>query len=98
MKDLTSMIAGLKRPKLLSRAAQIGAQHYRRDTHLRMALDMAVLPRPGQALLILMEIESELNQRRRDRDANYPPARHVGVLIAMLGEVNEMRQTMPRVQ
>ncbi len=91
MKDLISMIAGLKRPTLLTRAARIGAAHYQRERHLRAALDMATLPRPGEALMMLMELEAELNERRQTRDANYAPARHVGILIALLGEANALR-------
>lgn len=91
MKDLNSMIAALKRPTLLTRAARFGLAHYRRDTHLRMALDMASLPRPGPALMMLMELESEQDMRRRSRDANYAPARHVALLIAILGEAEALR-------
>lgn len=91
MKDLNSMIAALKRPKLLTRAARIGVAHYRRDLHLRMALDIGTLPRPGEALMMLMDAEAEQNARRKNRDANYAPARHVGILIAMLGEAEALR-------
>ncbi len=96
MLDLHTRIATLKRPPLLARAARFGVDEYRRQVHLRRILRSETLPRHGHAIMQLMDIESEMNDLRRDRSANYRPAHHVEVLIAILGEAQLMRATAPQ--
>jgi len=91
MQDLLSMLNKLHRPRLLMRAARIGAEEYRRTTHLPRILGFGVLPRHGTALLKLMDIEAELNDLRKDGDAGYSLVRHVDVLIAMVGEARFLK-------
>ncbi len=91
MQDLISMLHTLHRPRLLMRAARIGAEDYRRTTHLPRLLGYGVLPRHGAALLKLMEIEAELNMQRKTSDAGYNLIRHVDVLIAMVGEARVLK-------
>jgi hypothetical protein len=91
MQDLLSMLNKLHRPRLLMRAAKIGAEEYRRTTHLPRILGFGVLPRHGTALLKLMEIEAELNAQRKIGDAGYSLVRHVDVLIAMVGEARFLK-------
>ncbi len=91
MQDLLSMLNKLYRPRLLMRAARIGAEEYRRTTHLPRILGFGVLPRHGTALLKLMEIEAELNAQRKAADAGYSIVRHVDVLIAMVGEARFLK-------
>lgn len=86
MKDLMSMLNSLCRPRLLIRAARIGAQDYTRDRHLRRLLGYGALPRSAEALMRLMEIERGLDDQRRADDAGYSLPRHLDVLIAMVGE------------
>lgn len=86
MKDVLSMLQTLRRPRLLIRAARIGAQDYRRDPHLFRLLGYGALPRSGPALMRLMELEAELEQRRVTRDAGYSVSNHVEILCAMMGE------------
>ncbi|MGP6088865.1 DUF6477 family protein [Antarctobacter jejuensis] len=93
MKDILGMLNDLRRPRLLIRAARIGAQDYRRDPHLHRVLGYGTLPRPGAALMRLMEIESEMDARRRVEDAAYTVARHVEVLTAMMGEARILRES-----
>lgn len=97
MLDLQTRIATLKRPQLLARAARFGVDDYRRNIHLRRILQNDVLPRHGQAIVQLLEIEAEMNGLRADDSANYRPARHVEVLIAILGEAQLLRATAPHV-
>jgi len=73
------------------RAARIGAEQYSRTNHLPRLLGYGVLPRHGQALLKLMEIEAELNTQRKTADAGYSLIRHVDVLIAMVGEARVLK-------
>jgi hypothetical protein len=91
MQDLLSMLHALHRPRLLMRAAKIGADHYRRAAHLPRLLGFGVLPRQGAALIKLMEIEADLEARRLASDAAYNLVRHVDVLIAMVGEARLLR-------
>lgn len=91
MQDLISMLHTLHRPRLLMRAARIGAEQYSRTNHLPRLLGYGVLPRHGQALLKLMEIEAELNTQRKMSDAGYSLIRHVDVLIAMVGEARVLK-------
>ncbi|WP_116597598.1 DUF6477 family protein [Primorskyibacter marinus] len=91
MQDILSLLHALKRPRLLIRAARIGAQDYQRTAHLPRLLGYGALPRTGPALMRLMEIEAELNARREANDAGYSIARHVELLVAMMGEASVLR-------
>ena len=86
MQDLFGMVGALKRPKLLVNAARFGLEDYARDRHLPRILRCAVAPRTGKAILRLLELEQTLNDKRKGRAADYSIARHVEVLIAIMGE------------
>ncbi len=62
MQDLMSMLKTLRRPRLLIRAARFGAQDYNRERHLQRLLGYGTLPRPGAALMRLMDMERDLNE------------------------------------
>ena len=91
MQDLLTMLAKLHRPRLLMRAARIGAEGYHRSTHLPRLLGFGMLPRHGTALLKLLDTEAELNAQRKAGDAGYSLVRHVDVLIAMVGEARFLK-------
>ena len=91
MQDILAMIDGLKRPRLLTRAARLGADDYTRETHLQRLLGYGKLPRNGDALVQLMQQETALNDQRRSGDAGYSLVRHLDVLIALVGEARIMR-------
>ena len=93
MLDLFSMIATLERPRLLVAAAQRGVGGYDRRTHLGRII--GAVPRHGEAILKLLEIERALDSGRRAGEGHYEPSRHVEVLIALLGEVRHLRETRP---
>ena len=95
MQDILSMLNALHRPRLMMRAARIGAENYRRSSHLPRLLGYGVLPRHGAALLRLMELEAELEAERALSDAGYSLIRHVDVLIAMVGEARVLRASRP---
>jgi hypothetical protein len=94
MKDILGMLNDLRRPRLLIRAARIGVEDYRRNPHLHRLLGYGALPRPGAALMRLVEIEAELDDLRRREDAAYAVSRHVEVLTAMMGEARMLRETI----
>lgn len=91
MQDILSMLHALRRPALLMRAARIGAEDYRRTTHLPRLLGYGVLPRHGSALMKLMEIEATINQQRVSSDTSYSLVKHIDILIAMVGESRVLR-------
>ncbi|MHA6347052.1 DUF6477 family protein [Roseivivax sp. CAU 1761] len=79
MHNIAHISETLRRPRLLVRAARMGAEGYRRDTDLPRLLGS--LPAGLEAALDrLIEIEADLDQARRGARAGYPPARHVAVL------------------
>lgn len=91
MQDVLTMLQHLHRPRLLMRAARIGAEDYRRGAHLPRLLGYGNLPRHAQALLRLMEIEAELNAQRMEDDSAYSLLRHIDILIAIVGEARVMQ-------
>lgn len=91
MQDLLTQLFQLRRPRLLIRAARIGAQSYRREARLPRLLGYGVSPRTGPALVKLMSIEAELNEQRENGEACYSVAAHVDVLTAVMGEAQILR-------
>ena len=91
MTDLFTMLNQLRRPRLLIQAARAGSEEYRRDPHLRRLFGHGRLPKSGDALMRLMDIESELNQQRREGVGGYSLVAHVDVLIAMMREARLAR-------
>lgn len=91
MQDIHTMLATLRRPALLMRAAHIGAKTYRRALFLPHLLGYGTLPRHGPAVLKLLEMESALNDQRKAKDADYNLVRHVDVMIAIVAEADALR-------
>ena len=92
MQDVLSMVAGLKRPRLLVQAARFGLDDYRREAHLPRLLGAVEAPlRPGAAILRLLELEADMDASRCRRAAEYRVARHVAVLVALMGEARLLR-------
>lgn len=86
MTDIRTILANLRRPRLLIRAARFGLEDYRRDRDLRRLVKESV--NPDKVLPELLAEEARLEQIRRTGDLNYPVARHVEVLVALMSEVN----------
>lgn len=95
MQDLFGMVAALRRPALLVRAARFGLEDYCRDTHLPRILrgGGSAPARTGSAVMRLLELEDSLDAKRRTRAADYSVARHVEVLIALMAETRLLRAT-----
>ena len=91
MQDILSMLHALHRPRLLMRAARIGAEDYRRSVHLPRLLGYGVLPGHGAALVKLMDLEATLDTQRTEADAGYSLMSHVDVLIAIVAEARVLR-------
>ena len=95
MLDLLGRLSALHRPRLLIRAARIGARDYRRDRHLPRLLGFGNLPKTPLAVLQLIELEQPMDQRRRDGDPGYSLTRHIEVLIALMGEAQLLSHNRP---
>ena len=95
MQDIVGMMNGLKRPRLLIRAARLGRQDYDRDRHLRRLFPGSKLPRPAEAVVRLLEIERDLDEQRRASSAGYSLPRHLDVLIALLAEFQTLMACKP---
>ena len=91
MTDLMQILNCLHRPRLLIRAARFGMPDYCRKRDLRRLIKTAAMPTPGQAVATLMSVETELEEKRKAGDATYSIARHVSILIALMGEVRLMQ-------
>ena len=91
MQDLMTQIATLRRPRLLIRAARIGAQTYRREARLPRLLGYGVSLRLGPTVVRLMALEAEMNEKRENGDAGYSIATHVDLLTAIMGEYQLLR-------
>jgi hypothetical protein len=89
MLDIVGILALQQRPRLLVEAARRGAFAYRRTNHLHRLLGN--LPRSGEAIVKLMEIEQAFEVQRQSGEAHYAVIRHLEVLIALLGEVAHLR-------
>lgn len=91
MTNPLARLESLKRPRLLINAARIGAPEYRREIHLARHMGDETLPESADALTRLIELEAEIDIARRARIADYSVARHVDVLIAIMGEARILR-------
>ena len=91
MQDILTLLNNLRRPRLMMRAARIGAEHYRRSTHLPRLLGYGMLPRHGEALWQLMELEALQEEQRRAGVAGHSLLRQIDLLIAMVAEARELK-------
>lgn len=86
MTNLLDVLAQLRRPRLLMRAARFGLAEYRRTPALRARLAAAGAQSQEGIVAALIQGEAELEARRLAGDAGYSVARHVEVLIALMAE------------
>jgi len=89
--DFRALLADLRRPQLLIRAARCGLSDYRRDRDLRRLIDSQ--PSPDRAVRRLLSEEERLEAIRVAGEANYSVSRHIEVLIALISEV----RLLPRI-
>jgi Family of unknown function (DUF6477) len=82
MSDPRSLLATLRRPRLLMHAARFGLAEYRRDRDLRRFVSSPATPEATVSSLI--SVEARLEATRVAGDAAYSVARHIEVLIALL--------------
>ncbi|WP_323775654.1 DUF6477 family protein [Leisingera sp.] len=93
MQDVYTRLTLLRRPRVLARAARLGAQTYCRQRDLHRILGYGTLPKPAAAVMQLLELESTQDTARKAGEAGYSLIRHVDVLIALAGESAFLRNT-----
>ena len=96
MTDPIDLIATLRRPRLLIRAARFGQSDYNRNLDLKRLIHAPVAPPPEAALRRLIAEEEVLEASRREGAAAYSLMRHIELLIAMMAEARLLpRRQMP---
>ncbi len=93
MTDFRTLLADLRRPRLLIRAARFGVADYRRERDLRRLINASARATPEAAIPQLISAEEHMEQTRRAGDAGYSLSRHIEVLIALIAET----RLLPRV-
>lgn len=86
MTEFNQVLAKLKRPRLLIRAAHHGISEYNRNRDLKRLLKRPA-PEPKKAMQQLLNEEAELEKARCEGGANYSVSRHVDIMIAVLAEM-----------
>jgi hypothetical protein len=85
MSDIQTLLANLRRPKLLIRAARFGLVDYRRDRDLRRLLGQ--ITSPDLAVARLISAEEMLEEDRCSGNVAYSVTRHIDILIALICEI-----------
>lgn len=89
MTELSITLTGLRRPKILIRAARAGVTEYRRDRDLKRLVRDAKGAVPRDAMTPLLAEENRLEETRTTGGATYNIQRHVAVLTAILAEARQ---------
>jgi Family of unknown function (DUF6477) len=94
MKTVLDQLAALRRPGLLMRAARHGALDYDRSRDLKRLMRRDVTPGPVEALTVVMEMEERAEAARQNADAGYSVARHIDLLVALVGEASLVKRVL----
>jgi hypothetical protein len=86
MMTITDTLSCIRRPRLLIRAARHGVEDYNRNRDLKRILRGDTLPGPATALPRLIDLEAAQEETRASGQASYSVARHLEILIALMGE------------
>ncbi len=81
-------LSSLRRPRLLVRAARIGAEEFHRSIHLPRLLGHSDLSDGVKILDQLSGLERDIEQSRKKGDLSYSISQHVDVLTALLAELS----------
>lgn len=92
MQDIMTRLEHLKRPPLLIRAARLCAESYNREGQLARLLGYGQTAEGRALVLRLLDLENDLDARRRADDAGYSVFRHIDVLAALMAEARALRR------
>lgn len=79
----------MRRPRLLVRAARIGARFYRTQADNLRLLAKLGLEGKAQAFDELYRMEAQMEARRKAGDGRYSATRHVELLTALLAQMQQ---------
>ena len=83
----------LKRPKLMLEAAHNGTARYDPNRHLPVLLGGSYHKSKTGQLDCLFDTEEIYNRLRKEKRAEYSPARHICYLIAILAEYSSLKNS-----
>jgi len=97
MRHIELRLNTLKRPKLMLEAARNGLASYDPSRHLPVLLGGSLHRSKTGQLDCLLDIEETYNRLRKEKRAEYSPARHtarhIRYLIAILAEYGSLKKT-----
>lgn len=92
MTDFSALLADLRRPRLLIRAARAGLLDYRRERDLRRLIGAGGGTPPEAAMAALIAAEERAETARLEGGSGYSLTRHIDLLIALMAEMRLMPQ------
>ncbi|MEO0912620.1 MAG: DUF6477 family protein [Pseudomonadota bacterium] len=95
MSDIQTTLTHLRRPKLLVRAARLGADLYKRERDLRTALGAE--PPHRQTLGALLAAEDTMEAVRKSGNGAYSAEKHIRVLTALIAEARVFARLRPSI-
>ena len=93
MRHIEHRLNILKRPKLMLEAAHNGTARYDPNRHLPVLLGGSYHKSKTGQLDCLLDTEEIYNRLRKEKRAEYAPARHICYLIAILAEYSSLKNS-----
>ena len=93
MRHIEHRLNTLKRPKLMLEAARNGTARYDPKRHLPVLLGGSYHESKTGQLDCLLDTEEIYNRLRKEKRAEYSPARHICYLIAILAEYSSLKNS-----
>ena len=93
MRHIEHRLNTLKRPKLMLEAARNGTARYHPKRHLPVLLGGSYHKSKTGQLDCLLDTEEIYNRLRKEKRAEYSPARHICYLIAILAEYSSLKNS-----
>ena len=93
MRHIELRLNTLKRPKLILEAARNGLAGYDPGRHLPALIGRSLHRSKIGQLDYLLDMEETYNRLRKEKRAEYSPARHIRYLIAIIAEYTNLKKT-----
>ena len=93
MRHIEHRLNILKRPKLMLEAAHNGTARYDPNRHLPVLLGGSYHKSKTGQLDCLLDTEEIYNRLRKEKPAEYSPARHICYLITILAEYSSLKNS-----
>ena len=98
MRHIELRLNTLKRPKLMLEAARNGLAGYDPSRHLPALTGKSLHRSEIGQLDCLLDMEETHNRLRKEKRAEYSPARHIRYLIAMIAEYTSLKNSRTKGQ